>query len=95
MTFLQLTDLDAADLALELFYAGDAETLDQAAALASDLSTPFFDFAECWDFDTACLAIAAGDAEAIGCANERSKALAPDCNQRDGGRCQACGNRKP
>jgi hypothetical protein len=38
MTYLEL-DCDAADMALELFFAGAAETLDAAAGLAADLGT--------------------------------------------------------
>lgn len=49
MTFLDLTDLDAADLALELFFAGDAETLDAAAALAADLGADLFNYLQEWD----------------------------------------------
>lgn len=58
MIFLELTDDDSRDLALELFYAGDAATLDQAAALATDMQAVLTDCAEAWDFDAECLAIA-------------------------------------
>lgn len=54
MTFLDL-DCDAADLAVELYFAGDAETLDAAAALAADLDAPLFDYGMEWDLLAACL----------------------------------------
>jgi hypothetical protein len=54
MTYLEL-DCDAADLALELCFAGDAETLDAAAALAADLGTDLFNYLELWDTDAAAM----------------------------------------
>jgi hypothetical protein len=53
MTSLELTDLDAADLAVELYFAGDAETLDAAAALAADLGADLFNYLQEWDDITA------------------------------------------
>jgi hypothetical protein len=61
MTFLELPDLDTTELALELFYAGDAPDLDAAAALAFDLRVALIDFAYDWDFDVTTQAIAAND----------------------------------
>lgn len=66
MTFLELADDDSRDLALELFYAGDAASLDEAAALAADMQAALGDYCGDWDFDTACQAIDAGDLETIG-----------------------------
>lgn len=37
------------DLALELFYADEADTLDQALALAVDLEPTLRPYAEAWD----------------------------------------------
>lgn len=58
MTFLEL-DCDAADLALELFFAGDAATLDDAASLAYDLQATLADEAAEWDMDCLEWALAA------------------------------------
>lgn len=52
MTFLDLTTDDARDLALELFYAGDAPDLDAAAALAYDMQQVLVECAEAWDLDS-------------------------------------------
>ena len=65
MTFLQLTDDNTRDLAIELFYAGDAPDLDAAAALASDMQTVLADCAYDWDFDVTTEAIEASDWDAI------------------------------
>ena len=62
MTFLQLTDDNTRDLAIELFYAGDAPDLD-AAALASDMQAVLADRAYDWDFDVTTAAIEAHDWE--------------------------------
>jgi hypothetical protein len=51
MTFLELTDLDAADLALELFFAGDADSLDDAASLAFDLQGALGEYGAEYDLD--------------------------------------------
>jgi hypothetical protein len=51
MTFLEL-DLDGADLALELFFAGDAPDLDAAAALAFDLQRTLGEYAQEYDLDS-------------------------------------------
>lgn len=61
MTFLELTDLDAADLALELYFAGDAETLDAAAALAADLGGDLFAYLGEWDEATGLMEMPEGD----------------------------------
>ena len=51
MTFLQLQDDDSRDLALELFYAGDAPDLDSAAALAADMQDVVRSCTLEWDWD--------------------------------------------
>lgn len=53
MTFLQLTDDDARDLAIELYFAGDAPDLDSAAALAAAMQAVLAQVAEAWDADAA------------------------------------------
>lgn len=60
MTFLEL-DCDAADLAVELFFAGDAETLDAAAALAADLGDDLFAYLQEWDADAGYMLMPEGD----------------------------------
>lgn len=55
MTFLDL-DLDAADLAVELYFAGDAPDLDSAASLAADLQGALADYGIAWDRDIGNLA---------------------------------------
>lgn len=52
MTFIELDSAETFDLALELYFAGDAPDLDSAAQLAADLNTPLFDFAQEWDLDS-------------------------------------------
>ena len=63
MTFLQLTDDNTRDLAIELFYAGEAPDLDAAAALASDMQAVLADRAYDWDFAVTTAAIEAHDWE--------------------------------
>jgi len=53
MTFIELADDNTRDLAMELFYSGDAPDLDAAAALAADMHQVLADCAEAWDFDAA------------------------------------------
>jgi hypothetical protein len=69
MTFLELRDDDSRDLALDLFYAGDAPDLDQAAALAADMQAVLADVAYDWDFDVTTQAIEANDWETIAAAH--------------------------
>ena len=61
MTFLDLTDDDTRDLALELFFAGDAPDLDSAAALAFDLSADLFAYSQEWDADAGYVLMPEGD----------------------------------
>jgi hypothetical protein len=62
MTFLDL-DCDAADLAVELWFNGDAETLDAAATMVSDIRCLYADFACEWDMDSFELQLAAAFAK--------------------------------
>jgi hypothetical protein len=61
MTFLELTDLDQADLAVELYFAGDAETLDAAAALAADLGDDLYAYLAEWDAAAGYIQMPEGD----------------------------------
>lgn len=61
MTFLELDDIPTADLALELYFAGDAETLDQAAAMAADMQAVLLDVAQEWDQDAGYVLMPEGD----------------------------------
>lgn len=61
MTFLQLTDDDSRDLAIELWYSGDAATLDEAAALAADMQDVVRSCAAEWDADAGYVLMPEGD----------------------------------
>ncbi len=61
MTFLELTDLDAADLAVQLWYDDDSLTLDAAAALAADLGDDLFAYVGQWDASAGAMKMPEGD----------------------------------
>lgn len=61
MTFLELPDAEAFDLALELFYSGDAPDLDAAAALAFDMQAVIADCTAEWDQDAGYILMDDGD----------------------------------
>ena len=61
MTFLELTDLDATDLVLQLWYDDDSLTLDQAAAIAHDMQQVLTGCAEEWDADAGYVLMPEGD----------------------------------
>lgn len=52
MTFTDIDDLETLELAFVLWSVGDAPDLDAAAALASDLSAPLFDYLQEWELDS-------------------------------------------
>lgn len=52
-------------LALEIFCTTEGCDIDQAARAAFGQYVDLVEFAAAWDFDTACLAIEAGDVETI------------------------------
>jgi hypothetical protein len=64
MITFETLDLETCELAWALWSAGDAETLDQAAALATDLQGMIGDYAVEWDLDSLEWQIAAAFAAA-------------------------------